>query len=245
MSPKIALLDIETAPAEGYFWGGGMREQDIIEIKKPWYMLSFAYKWLGEKKVTCYTLPDFPAARDRHEALIKKLWEVFDAADVLVAHNAKYDVGRALAKFAIYNLPPPSPYKVVCTYKLSKPFGFTSRKLDDLAAELGIGRKLPHQGKHTWFGCMAGDERAWRTMERYNIHDVSPLLEGVYRRLRPFATTHPNLSHYSRLDACPVCQSGHLKNTGFNYLASGKKQRRTCLDCGHRFVTGKIIREAA
>jgi hypothetical protein len=243
MQPKICLLDIETAPALAWVWGNSKYEQDVIEFEKPWQMLSFAYKWLGEKKVICHTLPDFAPPGKAHETLIRRLWDIFDIADIIVAHNAKYDVGRALAKFAVYDLPPPSPYKVVCTYQLSKKFGFSSRKLDDLCMELGIGRKLPHQGKNTWFACMAGDKGAWRTMKRYNCHDVSPLLEGIYLKFRPYAANHPNLSHYSRLDVCPVCQSGHIKNTGFNYLASGKRQRRTCLDCGHRFVTGKIIRD--
>ncbi len=244
MTPKICLLDIETAPALAWVWGNSKYEQDVIEFEKPWHILSFAFKWLGQKKVICHALPDFPLApRGNDKAVIRKLWEVFDEADIIVAHNAKYDVGRALAKFSIHNFPPPSPYKVVCTYLLAKKFGFSSRKLNDLCMEFGIGRKLPHQGYDTWRGCMAGDERAWRTMKRYNCHDVFPLLEGVYLKLRPYATTHPNLSHYSCLDICPICQSDHLKNTGYNYIASGKKQRRTCLDCGHRFVTGKIIRE--
>ena len=47
MKPKILLFDIETMANEGYVWG--IWEQNVIAIKRPWYMLSFAYKWLGDK----------------------------------------------------------------------------------------------------------------------------------------------------------------------------------------------------
>jgi len=208
--------------------------------------LSFAYKWLGEKKIHVHALPDYPAYKRDKECdsdLTAQLWELFDRADIVVAHNGdRFDIRKSNARFLAHGFIPPSPYKSVDTLKLAKKhFRFDSNKLDDLGKYLGVGRKLPHTGPHLWFGCMGGDPKAWALMRRYNAQDVA-LLERVYLKLRPWATTHPNLSHYSRLDVCPVCQSNHLKNSGLHYLTSGKKQRRTCLDCGHRFVTGKIIR---
>lgn len=242
--PAVLYLDTENAPNLGYIWGKW--EQNVIETKTNWYFLSFAFKWQGSKAIQCCALPDFPAFKKNKECdrpLVKKLWEVLDAADVVIAHNGdRHDLRKAAARFAVHGLKPPAPYKTVDTLKLARKFfQFDSNRLDDLGQYLGVGRKLPHTGKHLWFGCMAGDPAAWKTMRRYNCQDVA-LLERVYLKLRPWATNHPNLSHISRADACPVCQSSDIKRSGWNYVATGRKQRSTCCDCGHRFVNGKIER---
>lgn len=231
MPAKIGLFDIETFPAEALVWAHSKYQQDVIEFKRPWEIASFAYKWLGSKKTICHARPDF---KGDEKALVGKLHDFLDEADVVIAHNAKFDVGRALAKFAKYKFTPPTPYLTICTYKMSKPFGFSSRKLDDLAAEGGIGRKLPHQGKHTWLGCMASVDKyndAWNTMRRYNIHDVDPLLEGVYNWLKPFSK-HPLLTMWTRDEACGVCQSKHLQSRGLTLTKTGQRQRYQCMECG-------------
>lgn len=242
---KVLFLDTENAPNLGYVWG--MWEQNVIDVKSHWYFLSFAYKWQGSKSIQCHALPDFPAFQKNKEcdkALVKKLWEVLDGADVVIAHNGdRFDLRKANARFAVHGLKPPSPYKTVDTLKVARRFfQFDSNKLDNLGQYLGVGRKIPHTGKHLWFGCMQGDPKSWATMRRYNCQDVS-LAERVYLRLRPFMTTHPNLSYISRLDACPTCQSHRLQSRGFNFNKSGKRPRLQCLDCGS-WSAGNLIKVA-
>jgi predicted RNA-binding Zn-ribbon protein involved in translation (DUF1610 family) len=54
---------------------------------------------------------------------------------------------------------------------------------------------------------MAGDERAWRLMEKYNKQDVV-LTEKLYDALRPWIPNHPHLSMFSGESwGCPNC--GH------------------------------------
>ncbi len=55
---RIVFIDIETAPSLGWVWGKW--EQNVIDFKADWYMLSFAWKWLGEKSVHVLGLDDFP-----------------------------------------------------------------------------------------------------------------------------------------------------------------------------------------
>ena len=50
---KILLFDIETFANTGYTWG--LYEQNVIQFKREGYMLSFAYKWLGDKKIRSYS----------------------------------------------------------------------------------------------------------------------------------------------------------------------------------------------
>ncbi len=245
--PRVLIFDIETSLSKGYFFDL-WKEGNIIEIESSWYMLSFAWKFLGEKKTHVLALPDFPGyAKNRtcDKALVTKLWELFSEADVIVAHNGdRFDIRKSNARFIAHGLTPPAPYKSFDTLKAARRnFKFDSNRLDDLGGYLGLGRKLATTGKATWLGCMNGDPKAWATMKRYNKQDVV-LLEAVYLKLRAWSTNHPNLTNYTGT-GCPVCQSTKLERSGFAYLTSGRKQRMLCQGCGHRFSTGKILKDAA
>lgn len=247
MRPRIALFDIETAPSLGYVWAKW--QTDVIDFRSDWYILSFAYKWLDNKKITTRALPDFPLYgkdRENDRELLVELWKVFDEADVIVGHNSdKFDIRKAYARFLVHGLAPPSPYKTVDTLKLArKHFKFDSNRLDDLGRYLGVGRKVANTGKHLWFGCMSGDTKSWATMRRYNARDVE-LLERVYLKLRPWTTTHPNLAHLSHTDICGVCQSSKIQHRGWNHSRTGKRARIQCTDCGAWGSRGPFVREAA
>lgn len=246
MKPKVLFFDCENAPNLGYVWGKW--EQNVIAYEKNWYFLSFAYKWQGSRAIQCVALPDFPAFdknKENDRYLVERLWAILDEADVVIAHNGdRFDLRKANARFVAHGLRPPSPYKTVDTLKVARRyFQFDSNKLDDLGQYLGVGRKLPHTGKHLWFGCMSGDTKSWATMRRYNSQDVA-LLERVYLKLRPWASTHPNLNHISRLSGCPTCQSSNVQFRGFNHTKTGKRQRMQCKDCGTWSATGDLIKVA-
>ncbi len=245
MEPRIALLDIETAPLQGFAWQVFSRHggRHIIEEIKPGYILCFCVQWLGEKKIHTYTLADFPRfATDKQDDkdLVGKLHEVLDAADICVAHNAAFDLRWATARFIFHGLKPTSPYQVADTLKMARKHMFSSNRLDDLGKHLSCGRKLPHTGKALWLGCMAGDRKSFALMGRYCRQDVA-LLHEVYLRLRPFSV-HPNLNHYTRKDGCPVCQSDSTRAYGWRYLKSGRRQRYVCRPCGHRFDAGPLVK---
>jgi len=230
---KILFLDIETAPSLGWVWG--KYEQNVIDFKSDWYMLSYAYKWATDKKVTAVALPDFSEnfkadVEDDH-ALSLSLWSLLDEADIVVAQNGdSFDIKKINTRFLIHKMTPPSPYKTIDTLKIArKVFAFDSNKLDDLCHYLGIGRKLPHTGFHLWRSCMAGNLKAWAIMRKYNAHDVE-LLEQVYYRMREWAPTHPNVNK-GDLYKCPRCGSDKVQRRGFSYTKLRKKQRYQCLSC--------------
>jgi hypothetical protein len=230
---KIVLVDIETAPSLGWTWGPKW-ETSIIDFKTDWYLLSFAYKVLGEKKVTVKALNDYPGYsknKENDEALVADLWEVFNGADILLGHNLdKFDIRKANARFLTHGMPPPAPYKTLDTLKIARrSFKFDSSKLDDLGHYLGLGRKLPHTGFHLWRGCMDGDLKSWNLMKRYNAQDVT-LLEKVYYAVRAWSSTHPNVNK-GVLQACPKCGSKNVQRRGFEYTALRQKQRYQCLSC--------------
>ncbi len=244
--PKILLLDIETAPSLGFYFDL-WKEGNIIETRSDWFILSFAYKWLGERRVTVRALPDFPSyKRDLEDdrSLCRELHTLLSEADICVAHNGdRFDLPKICARLVVHGFQPPTPYKSIDTLKIArKHFRFDSNRLDALARYLKIGKKLPTTGVHMWRGCMLGDKKAWKRMRRYNAHDVE-LLEGVYLKLRPWASTHPNLSHYTRDPiACPTCESHRTQRRGFRPSATGKRQLCQCTACGHCFVHGPLIK---
>lgn len=228
--PKILLFDIETMANQAYVWGKW--EQDVIEYKQHWYMLTFAWKWLGEKKTYGLSLKDFKGYKkgsDDDFHLVKALWKLFDEADIIIAHNGNsFDIKKTNARFIKHKLPPPSPYKTIDTKLVAKKyFKFDSNKLDDLGSYFNIGRKLSHEGFKLWLGCEANDPKSWKKMLDYNIQDVI-LLEKVYLAMLPYMNNHPSIALFKgeRL-ACPNCGSKRVQKRGVKY----GKQYWWCRDC--------------
>lgn len=245
MPAKIALLDIETAPSLGWVWEA--YDTNVIAFEQNWFLLSFAYKFLEDDAITCHSLPDYPNyKKDRTDdtLLVEDLWRVFDEADIIVAHNGDaFDVKKSNARFIAHGMPPPSPYKTIDTLKIAKKhFKFESNRLDALGRFLDLGVKVPHTGFELWKGCMRGDAQAWAKMVEYNVQDVA-LLEKVFVKLRPWASSLPNLALYSDTPGdcvCPSCGSDHVQRRGLAYARTTKRQRFQCVSCGSWFQGGIV-----
>lgn len=238
---KILLFDIETAPNLGYAWGKW--EQNIIENVKDWYILSFSYKWLGEKTVYAYSLPNFSNYKKNREddsELIKKLWRLMDEADIVIAHNGdEFDIKKANARLIMSGILPPKPYKTIDTKKVAKRhFKFDSNKLDELGRYLGLGRKIQTGGFDLWKGCMAGNSDSWKKMVKYNKQDVV-LLEKVYLKLRPWINNFPIVS--SENGQCRNCEGRRLHKRGFGYTKTARYQRLQCYNCGAWSTGEKLL----
>lgn len=235
-SPRVLLWDIETAPILANVWS--RYEANALSIEHDWYILSIAWRWLGEKPTHVKGLIDYPRfsvnPEDDYE-LAKLTHELFSEADVVIAHNGiAYDTKKGNARMLFHGFDPPSPFKEVDTLKIArKHFAFSSNKLGDLCDVLGIGRKLETGGFQTWLGCMRGDERSWAKMKRYNKQDVV-ILEKLYLRLRPWTTTYPNIATMSENpDACPKCGSTEpMSKRGFAHTTVSRRQRFQCGSCG-------------
>lgn len=241
---KILFFDIESMSNLGYIWG--KYEQNVIEYEREFYMLCFAYKWLGQSKVSAYSLPDFKNYRkDKYndKDLVTKLWELFNEADIVVAHNGdSFDIRMANARFAFHGLPPPSPYKTVDTKKVAKRyFRFNSNKLDDLGNYFGLGRKIDTGGFELWLGCVNNDPMSWYKMVKYNKQDIV-LLEKIYNKLLPWIVNHPNRNLYESTTCnCPNCGSSNMIRHKTRISRTGMRQQWQCKDCG-AYATGSTIK---
>lgn len=226
-------MDIETSPNLSWTWG--IYEQNVIEKEKSWYILCWAAKWLDRKPIMSSALPDFKKMYKNNpeddSAVLLDLWQLFDEADIIIGHNSDaFDIKKTNARFLAHGMTPPSPYKTIDTVKMArKTFKFDSNKLDHLGEELGLGRKIKHDGFSMWKGCMNGVDKDWKNMVKYNKMDVT-LLEKVYLALRAWSTTHPNLNLLQNTThACPICGVDALQKRGFAYTKVNKYQRYQCV----------------
>lgn len=221
---KILFTDLETTPILGYVWRA--YEDNLLDIKKDFGLLCFAYSW-NEEQVSVVSL-----SNHSERQMVKKLWKLFNEADVIVAQNGdRFDIKVSNALFMRYNLPPPAPYKTVDTLKLAKKyFRFTKNNLDYLG-HIILGERKHETDKSLWFKCMDGDKKAMKQMEDYCAQDVA-LLRRLYNRLKMWHTGHPNSNLYNETThKCPVC-GGDTQKRGFMFTRVGKYQRHQCTSCG-------------
>ncbi len=199
-------------------------------------MLSFSYKWLGERKVHSVALPDFPRyASDPHddEDLVGEFAKILAQADIVVWHNgSRFDHTTTNTRLVFHGHDPlPKLNSVDTLTEARRVFKFPSNRLDDLGEYLQVGRKVQHSGKHLWLSCMNGDAASWKLMRRYNNGDVL-LLEKVYLKLRPFIRHHNVNIATGKMGACPKCSSTSLQSRGFGRTKTGEFQRFQCQSCG-------------
>ena len=177
------MLDLEVTAHSGYFWNRRW-ETDIIEQLSFGRILCYAAKWLGKKTFVRGWI-DF--RRNKELCLVKELWKLLDECDILIGQNCRaFDIKWCNAAFARYDLPPPSPYKVIDTKIEAKKYLYLpSYALNNLADYFGLGRKVEHEGFSLWLRCIKGDKQAWKRMKKYNKRDTE-LTEKIYLKLRSF-----------------------------------------------------------
>lgn len=246
---RVLIFDIETTPNLGYVWGKW--KQNVVRFESEWHMLSFAWKWLGEKHTHVLGLDDFELydtdpADDF--ALVKTLRDLLDEADVAIAHNlAGFDAPRVNARMLVHGIDPPSPYREIDTLRVAKKaFAFNSNRLDDLCRALGIGQKADTGGFDTWLRCMAGDPSAWARMKRYNRQDVA-ILEELYERLVPWVPNHPNMALLDdRPTACPRCgDEAGFESKGWRYYQVTRRRVWRCKACGGSVASRRLEKHDA
>lgn len=239
--PKILFVDIETSPILAYVWRLFDENVGLNQIKTDWFVLSWAAKWKGTKKLL-YTDQRTSSDIENDTDILVQLWHLLDEADIVVTQNGRrFDHKKLNARFILNGLQPPSHYKTIDTYVIAKKyFGFTSNKLEYMSDKLCKTKKYAHRkyaGFDLWKACLAHDVDAWREMEKYNKKDVIAL-EELYNKLIPWDSSI-NFSLYANTKN-HVCSCGSRESScnGFAYTASGKYQRYKCVKCGKEWRGG-------
>lgn len=225
---KILLLDIETSPNLAWVWGLWKQNVAINQIEESGRILCWAAKWLDAPKMFFSS-----SKKDGEIVMLQKAHELVSEADCIVTYNGrKFDLPTLNREWIKNGFEPPAPHRDIDLLEAAKRrFRFTSNKLDYVTDYLGLGQKVRHGGFELWTGCMEGNPKAWREMERYNKQDVK-LLESLYKRMLPWLDRHPSHGPVVGDMCCPKCGSEDLQMRGWAYTQAHKYQRYQCKGCG-------------
>lgn len=234
---KKLLLDIETAPMKGYIWDPRTRYIPSSQIFELGYTMCWSAKWVGQSKVYFSSTWD-----DGDQYMFEYMAELLNEADAVIHYNGnKFDVPTLNWEFLKMDIAPPDAFHSIDVFRTVKQrFKLPYYGLDFVAKELGLGSKLQHKGMELWEECMAGDKKAHKIMEKYNVQDVR-LLEKVYKRVLPWIKNHPNHALYTE-DTRPICTncgSHHVVKCGTETTKTQTYQRYRCQKC-HTPLRGRF-----
>jgi len=232
-SARILVMDIETSPFTAYSYNrwqvnisDAMRRDDNITI------LSFSYKWLGDKEVY------YEENRNNCDKdILKKLSKILNEADIVIGHNMqRFDTPMVNTRLVMNGLTPCKPYRIIDTLKIAKKhYRFEKNTLDWVARSLNCSRKLEHKsfpGMSIWIEMLHGNDEAWDENKKYNKQDVV-VTEEIYEKMKAFTKPHISVivGSGSTMKRCPTCGSTSIKPHGHYYTNLSKFQQYQCEDC--------------
>lgn len=233
VAPRIAVLDIETLPAEVYTFGFYDQNIGIDQVISDVSFLSWAAKFLNEPEMYSDILTSKEAPVKNDKRITKSCWNFLSKVDVLIGHNVCAFDSKLMNTFFLKHDLPPLKYAMIDTLTIARAnFRFSSNKLSFLNRQLGIIDKIANDGFPLWRDCHKGIQSSLDTMLEYNLGDILAT-ESLFYKIRPYIRNF-NFSLYNETDTlqCPVCGSTNLKVEGYMYSGtSGKYESVRCLDC--------------
>ena len=213
--PRILHIDIESAPTLGFVFGRFKQFLSPSHVVRRGYVLCWCAKWHNEPTMITCSQADFgKEGTEDDEEVVRAAYDMFEMADIIVAHNAdRYDIPMLRRQWMKYGMPPPQPYRSADTLKMAKSSAkFEANSLAELGAFFELGSKMQTGGFDLWARCMKGEKEAFQEMVDYCCGDVE-LLEAVYMKLLPYAKTHPNVALYgiNIKPRCTRCGSSDLR----------------------------------
>lgn len=244
---KMLYIDIEkTFAFSGHYQQWGVNLAQEAKLKES-YILSFSYAW-GDGDIRSEVLKAEAIRGDLLRSIVQndvttdidfdlvlKIWHLLDQANVVVAHNGRgYDIKEINAAFLRYNLPLPSPYKVIDTLSIAKKmFRIPFKSLKYLAQYLNVTQKISNDGNKFWKLASIGySDEILESMAAYNRGDIQTLRE-VYLKLRGYSNDGVNLATFNDSSelACPNC--GHHNVSKLNKLATTTRYQYEAYRCGN------------
>jgi hypothetical protein len=201
--PRILFYDVENTANVSRTWPGRMYDTNVIKIRKPWEFLSVSWRWAGKKQTHCCTRQ----GQKTDIKVVRKLFQLFSKADLIIAHNGdRSDYRKFRTRAAKYKMGLPKLNRSVDTLKVVRDnYLLDSYSLAYVCEYFGLGKKLDPQGFDTWEGCEQDLPKAWRRMIKYNKHD-SVLVERLYNFLRSQGTyqesSNPSEDVESQFEGC-------------------------------------------
>lgn len=227
-STNILILDIERLPGLAEVWDQKTSFVPHYKFQRLPATICFAASRYGEPNST-----EFWSDWDQgHEAMVRRSWELYDRADIVVTYNGKrFDNKHLRTDWDVAGLGEPRPWKDVDLFVVNKNLGLVSYSMQHAARVLGIGSKDGHYDAEMAARAMAGSELDQRRLKRYNIGDIR-LTERMYDRRRGMMPTHPTLKGASGVLSCNQCGSSSLEENGTYQAQVLVYPQYRCVRCG-------------
>lgn len=234
---KRLYLDIETSPNIVWTYSIGYKLNIGYEqIIKERAIVCCCYKWADKDDV--HVLKWSKKCSDRE--IVKKIGEIINEADEVVAHNGdRFDLKWLRTRALLHGVYFPAYIKSIDTLKKVRGnFLFNSNRLDYLSKVTGGAGKLDYGGIKTLQKIyLHNDRKALDEYIEYCKVDVLEL-ERVYNVLAPYLkqSTHYGVQIGNEKYSCPKCGGVHLHSKAWDVSAAGiKKKRMQCVGCGYQF----------
>lgn len=231
---KVLFFDIETAPLLAHVWRAAVEFIPAIMMVHDSFMLTWSAKWMGNDEMMSASLTGDEARRQTDERIVVELADLIRKADVIVAHNVdNFDLPMFNSRLLLLNLEPLGPTQTIDTLKLArKNFRLSHNKLDYLAEQLGLGRKIKTDFD-LWLDAYHGDEAAIKEMLTYNQHDVV-LLEQVFEAMRPYVSRLTRLFDPQGFKSytCGNCGKSQWNSRGYYRTQASTFRKLQCQNCG-------------
>jgi uncharacterized protein YprB with RNaseH-like and TPR domain len=198
-------------------------------------MISFGWKFLGEKNAHVKTVLDYPHNRYlTDKRLIQDVYDIMSGADIWVGHySTRFDTPfvqtRLLAHYS--KCLPPVPQ--IDTWWIARTkLKLHSNRLASIQQFLELPTsKTPLKPEH-WVKATQGHPESIKYISEHNLADVE-CLEQAYMRLRPLIHNHPSVNCAAgNSDGCPVCGSLKVHHVRERWNRITLAPLFKCTDCG-------------
>lgn len=251
MSDKIVwIIDIETSPCIVMVWGMGKQYVNIDQLIEDWHIMSFSAKRLN---APASEMVYMETRTKNDKALLKKLWKIFNEADVVITQNGKkFDEPKIKARMMLAGFKPYKPFEHHDTYLQNTDKEFTSHSLAYLSEKFCVKyKKLKHKkfaGLSLWKACLGAkvvlhpNPEAWKEMKKYNIHDVLSD-EELYLKTRGWSKQKaPTIFEDVVGRKCAYCGTFKLVIDGYKIKGLRKYKYMQCSACG-KYQMGNEVKE--
>lgn len=233
---NVLFIDLELTHAIYYAYPS-KREQYLSasNIIQDQFCICASWTWNNDKDVNVIKISDdkkrFKSNFRNDYVVAKKIHELMEEADIIVAHNGdKFDIKHSNALFIKHGLTPVPKTKTIDTLKVAKKyFAFPGNSLDQLSKRFGSTGK---NQKPDWFKLAEGNLDAINTAAVYCKNDVKEL-RFIFEKMRPFIESFPGPRRFiDEIKYCDACNSKRLENWGLKQFGGQPYYRVKCLECG-------------
>lgn len=228
---KILIFDIETSRIPALVWWTGKQYIGHNQLTDEGRIISIAYKWLGDDKISDLVWDD-----GDDKKMLEKFLAVYNKADMVVGqNNDRFDNRWINARAMKHDLFVNTFVRSFDIMKETKRlFRLPSYSMDYITKFLDAENKMKHEGLIMWdkiqFGTPDEKEEYLKKMVAYNRGDIVST-EDMYLKLRKYMghKVHFGVLQGGSKHSCPNCGGSDIKLQKVTVTPAGTVQRiMTC-----------------